>query len=549
MLEAFVMGVPATGTQAASFDDVERRLPLRRFGASEDTIATPDLIGDALTVQQIAPTVIESSGTFVLTAVTIRGSTVFSPLDFAPLYEPYLTRRVTPTDIAQIAEDITTHYRNAGYFLSRAVVPPQDAAAGRLYVDIVEGYIADVVIEGADIVSVRARAQALTMHRPLRLSELETTLTLIGDVNGVSVTESRIEPNLQDMSAHRLILTVQADFFDASLYVDNRGTQAGTRLQTYARASVNTVLQDGDRLSVGVFTTPTSPKTLTHGEASYTIPVNRLRSSIIVQGAVSSADAGGTQGASRNEGMVAYGSARFAHAFVRRRSISLWGNAGFEYRNNWGERSNGSNYDDRLRILTGSLRVSHNAWNGTSAIFAQVSKGLDVFGASNPVSSLTRADARSDFLKAEAQISRYQNIGNTFGLYVAASSQISADALPASAEFTVGGAQFGRGYDYAAISGEHGLSGLVELRYGRNVNRPWLKFYQLYGYYDAGLVWNKNLALEFRKTYLTSAGVGLRLTLPESIYVNYEAAFPLSQSSFLQNDMGWRNFVSLSKNF
>jgi hemolysin activation/secretion protein len=162
---------------------------------------------------------------------------------------------------------------------------------------------------------------------------------------------------------------------------------------------------------------------------------------------------------------------------------------------------------------------------------------------------LSRIDAHSDFVKGALQLSRYQNIGQTFGLYVAASGQVAADPVSVSEEYAVGGAQFGRAYDYAQISGDHGVSGSVEFRYGRYAKSSILKFYQLYGFYDAGWVWNMNVTSRFREASVTSAGMGVRLTLQNSLYLTYEAAWPLSQTQFAHTDTGMRNFVSLSANF
>jgi hemolysin activation/secretion protein len=76
-----------------------------------------------------------------------------------------------------------------------------------------------------------------------------------------------------------------------------------------------------------------------------------------------------------------------------------------------------------------------------------------------------------------------------------------------------------------------------------------LKFYQLYGYYDIGWAWNRNAAPQFREVSLASAGVGLRLTLPGSLYLTYESAWPLSQTPYAPIGYAWRNYFSISASF
>jgi hemolysin activation/secretion protein len=287
-----------------------------------------------------------------------------------------------------------------------------------------------------------------------------------------------------------------------------------------------------------------------YGEAGYAMILNRTGTSLTVSGGLTTSGATAGLFGLQTEGEIARGSLLLSHPFVRGRGFSLWGNLGFEARNLHGEQFGITTYDERLRILSGSLNLRHNAWGGTSAIYAEASRGLGSLGASvGGDTRPSRIDARSDFLKAELQVSRYQDIGETFGLYVAASGQISGDPLPASEEFAIGGAQFGRAYDYWAISGDHGMGGLVELRHGKDPGLPFLKFYQVYAYYDKGWVWNQNVAPQFREASVASTGLGIRLTLPGSFYVTFESSLPVSQSRYAQTNNAWRNFFSISTSF
>jgi hemolysin activation/secretion protein len=527
---------------AQTLDDIGQRLPPEMPAESAEVMAP--------VAPAVRPSPEQGPEPFVLTAVSIRGATVFGAQDFAPLYEPYLARRVGVSELAALAEAITRKYRSAGYFLSRAVIPAQSAESGFLLIDIVEGYISEIRIEGADVRAVRERVEAIVGRRPLRLAELDRTLSLIADISGVSVTATRVEPDLADMSVHRLVLSVAFDSLQASLYVDNRGTDTVGRLQTYGRASMNSVLVDGDQFAVGLFTTPRSFEGLLYGEAAYATIINRHGTTITGSVGLTTSDVGANLFGLPTEGRIERVSLQLSHPFARSRNFSLWTIFGLEARNLRGAQSGITTYDERLRTLSDALALRHNAGNGTTLIYAEASGGLEGLGASDPHGALlSRVDARTDFMKAELQLSRYQNIGRTFGLYVAASGQLSADPLPASEEFAVGGAQFGRAYDYWAISGDHGVSTQIELRHGKNPGWPLLRFYQLYGFYDVGWVWNRNTAPEFREWSLESAGVGVRLTLPRSLYLTYESAWPLSQTPYVPLGYSWRNYFSLSVSF
>lgn len=545
--DVFTQGFPARpalrdGVKLASLQptDIEDRLPERN-----ETAIQPK-------TEQIAmpPPPLRDGGhpPFVLTAVEVIGASVFPPAEFAPLYDDLLARLVSLTDITVLTDRITAMYRREGYFLSRAIAPAQDASGGVLQIDIVEGFIAEVIIEGDAPAAVKRRLNALTAKRPLRLAELERALALVGDLPGISVKSSRLEPEIDDLARHRLIVELDGDRFEASLYIDNRGTDAAGPVQAHARAAANSIALTGDKLSVGVFTIPDDPDELILGDISYQTPLTDAGTYVILSGMVSKFDAGASLLALGTQSKTKRISIQFSHPIVRQRKLSLWGNIGFEGRDIEEEQLGAPQFEDKLRIIHGSANYQHDHWNGLTSVYARLSHGLNMFDAASGA-SLSRPDADGGFTKLEGQITRYQNIGNTFGLYASVAGQFSDQPLVASEEFSVGGARYGRAYDYAELTGDDGVAVLAEFRHGRNPNTDLLDFYQFYGFYDFGAVWNDNSLPGFGEATLASAGAGLRLTFPESIYVTLEAARPLTRTPFTQGDRDWRGFFSVSKSF
>ena len=62
---------------------------------------------------------------FVLKQLFIQGTTIYDKKAFKHLYSNYLKKELTLKDIYEIAQSITNKYRNDGYILSKAIVPPQ----------------------------------------------------------------------------------------------------------------------------------------------------------------------------------------------------------------------------------------------------------------------------------------------------------------------------------------------------------------------------------------------------------------------------------------
>ncbi len=527
---------------SAQPSDIERRLPKR-----DDP--TPQTQTDQPALLPPPPLRDDGPAPFLVFAVEINGASVFPPETFATLYDDMLARAVSLTEITALTDRITAMYRREGYFLSRAIAPAQDISGGILKIDIVEGYISVVTVKGGAPSAVKRRLDALKTQRPLRLASLERALALIGDLKGVSIASSQLEPDIHDLASHRLVVKVDMDQFEASLYADNRGTDNAGPVQTYARAAANSIFRTGDQLSIGLFTIPDDPDELILGDVSYQMPLTDAGTYVTLSGMVSKFDAGASLAALGVESRTKRVSIRFSHPIIRRRKLSLWGNIGVDGRNIMEEQLGAPQFEDRIRVVHASVNYRQNYWSGITNIYARASHGVDMFDASATGVPLSRPDADGGFTKVEGQISRYQNIGKTFGLYTSASGQFSTDPLLASEEFALGGARYGRAYDYAELTGDDGVAVLVELRHGRDPGIALLDFYQIYGFYDYGAVWNDNVSAAFSPLTLSSAGAGIRLTLPTSLYLTFEAARPLDRTPFTQDDRDWRGFFSVSKDF
>lgn len=482
----------------------------------------------------------------VLTGVTVDGVTAYPLKDLAPLYADYLAREVSTGDLVRIAQAITDKYRADGYFLTRAVVPPQ-AGGGHARIRVYEGYIGEVEVTGDAAPALEALLGGLAERRPLRLADLERRLTLATDLPGVR-TRSRIEPVLDDPARHRLVVTAGLRRWSGSLYVDNRGTQSVGPVQANLRAARNSLARPGDQLALSVLTTPDDPGEFVYGELSYGASLatgSRLRAAV----SASRSREGTTplNNAVGNESRAA--SLRLAHPLARGRKQSLWAALTLDARHVEQVFMNGAGYADDLRVVRGSLQADRASGTSSLSGFVQVSRGLDILGATEKPGGGSRFGADGQFWKVNAGASHYRDIGRRAGVFVSADAQWAPDRLLLSEEFAPGGLPYGRAYNYAEISGDSGVAGLAELRYGFAPKRPPISFFQTYAFVDAAKVWNKPAAFTARSMAFASAGAGMRVTLRDRVTLRLEAARPLTRTPFETGDKHWRGFVSLWAGF
>ena len=109
-----------------------------------------------------------------------------------------------------IAESITDRYHAAGYFLSRAYVPPQSIKDGKITVKVIEGYVGNVKVSGAigDNRVIQEYVARLMMMKPVTIDAVESFLLRLNDLPGYSFRAvlSPLENREQDDPAVELVM-------------------------------------------------------------------------------------------------------------------------------------------------------------------------------------------------------------------------------------------------------------------------------------------------------------------------------------------------------
>jgi hemolysin activation/secretion protein len=165
---------------------------------------------------------------FVLKELRLTGNTAFSNEELGQLYAELLGKEVTLLDIYRIRDAITAKYGNAGFGLSKAAIPEQRIQGeGLVRIDIIEGFVDEVIIEGTtdDQQEYLAyAAEKIKAERPLNVKTLERYLLLANDRFAIKVT-STLKQSEKTPAASTLILKVEtAPKLEGGASFDNRGT-------------------------------------------------------------------------------------------------------------------------------------------------------------------------------------------------------------------------------------------------------------------------------------------------------------------------------------
>ena len=544
LVGAFVLGdaglSAARAQQSPDLSNIDRRIKEREQRLLPKEGAQLPGLGRAA-----APA--EAVTDFTLSGVVIEGATAIKPARFAPLYEEFLATTVGSKEVSEILRRITQLYQDEGYFLTRAAAPQQAIAAGVMRVQVTEGHISRFSVTGDEGKRglVERYVHPVLRERPARLDTVERALLLMEDLPGITVTPSLL-PVAGGAGEYELAVRIDSKAVDASAQIDNRGTPEVGRLQGFLSGSLNDSLGFGESISANFVTIPTQPEELLYGAASAAVPVGDAGTYVSALGAYGAADPGSSKAAFDSDILIAQFLGRIWHPLIRSRQQSLWLSGTFDYRNFREQQFDDTVISDRLRTFRAAATYGlTDGFNGDNQVKLEVSQGVDFLGASDRGSGkLSRADGRSEFTKLTGNVIRLQKITDRVALQLGVAGQWSADPLLSYEEFSLGGEQFGRAYDYGEVTGDDGIAGSGELRFGDATKWPWLREYQVYGFYDVGAVWNDTPDGGSARDSLTSAGGGLRLMLTNHLRATFEAAKPLTRTVQTTDDKDWRFFFS-----
>ncbi len=477
--------------------------------------------------------VLSGGASFTLKDVKIEGASAISADRLAPLYSNMIGQKVTLGALRKLVSDITAFYRNEGYILSRAVLPPQRVSSGSVKIAIIEGFVNNVVLQGdvAEDSIIQSYARKLEQAKPLTAALLERYLLIIEDTAGVTA-RAVLQPAAGVTGASDVIVNVERKAYQGAFTLDNRGSRFLGPVQGGASFATNNLLTLDEQIELRVLNSLIDYDELSLGQLRAEFPIGAEGTKLSLLGSNVRTDAGHTIRDLDVEGHARTFSAMVTHPFIRSRKSNLYGNVQANIRHINASSLDDRLYEDKLRTLAagGSYDFTDD-WVGVNRMDALITKG---FGwnddSDNGVRS--RANGRTNFWKFGGEVSRLQAIDGPWSLFGALSGQYSADPLLSVEEFALGGAAFGSGYDTAEVTGDSGLAGRLELQYSDSYSADFIPQYQFYGFYDVGRVWNRDInaaAGDEEHDSLASAGVGTRFNIIDPVSASLELAFPLTR--------------------
>lgn len=439
------------------------------------------------------------------------------PAPVAQAAETFINRPANGQALKQLAAAMSDAYAKSDIALYTIAIPDQDLSSGTVVVQVAEGFIEDVVYPKGASPLMRAYAERLRAIHPLTRSVMERQLSLMRDVTGATVTAQLLRG--QKAGGVILSLTIARKTVDARISYDNSRSPLLGRGKFDAEVTLNSVLRDGDqtRLTGQI---ARDLHSFAYVALAHSTPLGASGLKLNLSGAylktnVESFDL---------QGNATAGGISLSYPLIRsyRRNLILSG--GIDMVN-----SNSALYGTVLssdRIRTGRLSAGYsNA--GTKTVLtagATVSKGLGILGDRG-----TSGQSDPRFTKVNATAGYDRALGKRLVIRLRGMAQYSGDQLPATERMAIGGADYGRAFDTAALTGDSGFAGSLELAV-RPLRSKRLGGTEVYGFVDHARVYiNDRIGFPASQWNLGSAGGGVRFAYSDFASVNVEVAKSINE--------------------
>ena len=478
--------------------------------------------------------------------IKLQGAALIEEQTLKTILSKYENKEFTLSEINQIADDITANYREQGYILAYAWIPPQEIKDGILEISVIEGKTGEITIRGNKSYStkfIQKHLKRIKQDPSPKEETLERALLILNEYPSLNV-KAQLTAG-KDLGATDITAQAKDSMpVSGSLSYDNFGTNITSKHRLSAAFNIGNLITSGDYLMLRGLTglDRIDLNKLSYGRAEYLFPLDYNGTKMGLSYANSIYKAGEQYTILDIHGKAHVAGIYLTHPLIKERAQALDIKFGFDYKDVYDYLLDSIRSKDNIRVfnLGGTYDFTDRVQgrNIINLTYYQGVRGiLGGNGKKDPDSSRLNADGA--FAKYTADIIRLQKLQGYNHLYLRASGQFSEDNLFVAEQFMLGGAGSVRGFSPASQSGDSGYFGSAELHLSpiypetKVFNQKIGDTIKLVLFADHGGVYRNNAQPgENKNDYLTSIGAGLRLYAGKHFSVRYDYAVPRINDHF-----------------
>ena len=422
---------------------------------------------------------------------------------------PYLNRKLTRGDLAQLKYDITRLYYEDGYILVRVVTPPQDLTKGALQIAIYEakiekiennkGIVAQFIIDGI--------TSEITPGTVFNESEVESMVRDIDDLPGVAAAVD-LRPGSQLGTTDLDLALKQVKDFQQSVSVNNYGSKLTGEWLFNGNFQCGNLLGLGERYVLNVTGSNDSLFTIQGGIQT---PIGLRNIILDTSYLFSNSDIGNAFATLGQNGQTNDFKIGLSSALLNTAKQKITVRVGFDARHLVSTIINGSTIQSPTTIRDFSLDGNYLLRLPDTTVLRdlQLVQGCECLGPAPRAARWPACQRRSrgDHLPRHL-VRRARICGPNGSIKGLLTGQYAGDTLLASDLFSIGGYGSVRGFQPAQSTGNSGMQISIEL--DQTVWQQGMWSIAVGPWFDGGWVWNSvpGAALD---SSLYSLGLGAEL--------------------------------------
>lgn len=206
--------------------------------------------------------------------IQVTGNTVFSNTEIAEVTAPFKNRTLLTEDLERLRLSLTLLYINKGYLTSGAIIPDQDVTSGSITVQIIEGTLSRIDIEGNRWFSASHLRDRLSLgsRTPVTLNPLQEQLQLLQQDRRIERVNAELRPGDRRGDSVLNVRVADRNPFHASMDVSNYQTPLVGEIRGIGTLSHDNLTGRGDPLSLSYGHSSGAHPIV---NASYALPFNR----------------------------------------------------------------------------------------------------------------------------------------------------------------------------------------------------------------------------------------------------------------------------------
>ncbi|HNW26525.1 MAG TPA: ShlB/FhaC/HecB family hemolysin secretion/activation protein [Candidatus Gastranaerophilaceae bacterium] len=483
-----------------------------------------------------------------LNKVTFAGNTIFKEKELEKYFSHLLGKDIYLSDIFAAIDEINKMYYTNGYYTSYAYIPAQRIENNSIVINIVEGKIGEINIEGntrskdSYIKNCFLCANGIEEGKVFNSNDIRKTMDTINSksyIQGrISVDEGKT-PNTSDIKlelAERYPLGFNVTW-------DNGGNRLVGRQRSIMLLSQDNLFGLGHSIYGGSVLS----KGTTGALAGYKMPIGKHGTELQFDYSFARVNLLDEYAANDIKGKAQTFSTRIVQPLYKTANTDFKTDLGIDFvgANSMEYATNTQLSNYKLTVLRHGLNLLKYDNSGLFLSRFESSFGLPILGATESTGSYFNNDttnAQSVFFKIKLDLTRLQQLPkDCYGIFRISSQYTPNNLFPAE-QMYFGGVGSIRGFEPGSVLGDIGINGTLEVRtpvpYLRLLLPKKLEKYdkkvRLGFFYDWGIFRQQNsgVAMQTSSNLLQSVGSGIHFNVTDSVIASFEVGIPVSGSLY-----------------